>query len=230
MSDVLLIDTDVLIDAGRGVSEAVTVLQQAATRGALAVSVVTEMELIVGCRNSRELDTLTRFLTRFSILYLDRSASEQAAQLLRQYRLSHNLLIPDALIVAEPNGAGKTTFALEYVTAYPRAFLSADAIAQRLRPAAPTEARVQAGRVFFAELGALIRSGESFVVESTLAGLGYGRVLERLKQAGYTVTIAFVFVESTAACNGIIHYERPDGTLTTEDPYDEWQQFIKEQT
>ena len=35
VSDVLLIDTDVLIDAGRGISEAVIVLQQAAERGAL---------------------------------------------------------------------------------------------------------------------------------------------------------------------------------------------------
>ncbi len=28
---------------------------------------------------------------------------------------------------------------------------------------------------------------------------------------------------------GTIYYERPDGTLTMEDPYEEWQQFIKEQ-
>lgn len=100
VSDVLLIDTDVLIDAGHGIPEAVTVLEQAAARGDLAISVVTEMELIVGCRNRRELEVLTRFLARFAILYLDRTASEQAAQLLRQYRLSHNLLIADALIAA----------------------------------------------------------------------------------------------------------------------------------
>ena len=97
----------------------------------------------------------------------------------------------EALIVAGPNGAGKTTFAEEYVAVYPRPFLSADAIAQRLSPARPAQARLQAGRAFFAELDALIRSGESFVVESTLAGLGYGRILERLKAVGYTVTIAF---------------------------------------
>ncbi len=27
---------------------------------------------------------------------------------------------------------------------------------------------------------------------------------------------------------GTIYYERPDGSLTTEDPYEEWQRFIKE--
>ncbi len=106
----------------------------------------------------------------------------------------------EALIVAGPNGAGKTTFAEEYVAEHPRPFLSADAIAQRLRPAQPAQARLQAGRAFFAELDALIRTGESFVVESTLEGLGYGRILERLKEEGYIVTIAFVFVASSASC------------------------------
>ncbi len=106
----------------------------------------------------------------------------------------------EALIVAGPNGAGKTTFAEEYVAVYPRVFLSADAIAQRLSPEKPTQAWLQAGRAFFAELDALIRTGESFVVESTLAGLGYGRILERLKEVSYTVTIAFLFLESQASC------------------------------
>ena len=75
-------------------------LQQAADRGALAISVITEMELIVGCQNRNELEVLTRFLDRFTILHLERTASEHAAGLLRQYRLSHNLLSPDALIAA----------------------------------------------------------------------------------------------------------------------------------
>ncbi len=63
---------------------------------------------------------------------------------------------------------------------YPRVFLSADAIAQRLSPAQPARARVQAGRLFFAALDALIRAGEHFVVEATLAGVGYGRIIEQM--------------------------------------------------
>lgn len=106
----------------------------------------------------------------------------------------------EALIVAGPNGAGKTTFAEEYVAAYPRPFLSADAIARRLNPSQPSAARLQAGRIFFEELDALIRSGQDFVVESTLAGRGAGRMLVRLQRAGYTVTIAFVFLASPGAC------------------------------
>ncbi len=36
-------------------------------------------------------------------------------------------------------------------------------------------------------------------------------------------------VPNVYSINGTIYYERPDGTLTMEDPYEEWQQFIKEQ-
>ncbi|NBC16157.1 MAG: AAA family ATPase [Bacteroidetes bacterium] len=106
----------------------------------------------------------------------------------------------EALIVAGPNGAGKTTFARAYVAEQPRPFLSADAIAAQLRPDDPTAARVDAGRVFFTELNTHIHSGESFVVESTLAGRGVQRIIARLHQAGYTVTIAFLFLASPAAC------------------------------
>ncbi len=36
-------------------------------------------------------------------------------------------------------------------------------------------------------------------------------------------------VPNVYSINATIYYERPDGTLTMEDPYEEWQQFIKEQ-
>ena len=58
------------------------------------------MELIVGCRNDAELYQLDSFLDLFQILRLTRDISEIAVALLRQYRLSHGLLIPDALIAA----------------------------------------------------------------------------------------------------------------------------------
>ena len=58
------------------------------------------MELIVGCRNKAELRDLGRFLERFRVLKIDDAVSELAVALLRQYRLSHGLLIPDALIAA----------------------------------------------------------------------------------------------------------------------------------
>jgi predicted nucleic acid-binding protein len=39
-------------------------------------------------------------LQRFQLLRLNEQACDQAVELLRQYRLSHGLLIPDAMIAA----------------------------------------------------------------------------------------------------------------------------------
>lgn len=58
------------------------------------------MELIVGCRNKDELEALAQFLDRFSIIHLTPDISEIAVDLLNTYRLSHGLLIPDALIAS----------------------------------------------------------------------------------------------------------------------------------
>jgi predicted nucleic acid-binding protein len=96
----VLIDTDVLIDAGRGVSVALDVLNDASSHHDLAVSAISQMELIVGCRDKAELRALDRFLDRFSVVAPSGAVSEKAVELLRAYRLSHGLLIPDALIAA----------------------------------------------------------------------------------------------------------------------------------
>jgi predicted nucleic acid-binding protein len=58
------------------------------------------MELIVGCRDKTELQTLAKFLARFQILKLNEQISAKSVELLNQYRLSHGLLIADALIAA----------------------------------------------------------------------------------------------------------------------------------
>jgi predicted nucleic acid-binding protein len=56
--------------------------------------------LIVGCRDKTELQTLAKFLARFQILKLTEQISVKSVELLNQYRLSHGLLIADALIAA----------------------------------------------------------------------------------------------------------------------------------
>ena len=96
----LIVDTDILIDAGRNVNEAVNCLQQIEQRFSVAISSVTQMELIIGCRNKNELRSLEEFIERFHIISLDEQISDTAIDLLKQYRLSHGLLIADALIAA----------------------------------------------------------------------------------------------------------------------------------
>ena len=100
MADFVIVDTDILIDVGRGVSQAITCLQKTESQASLAVSVVTQMELFVGCRNKVELQQVERFLKRFIILKLTEQVSDTAVELLRKHRLSHGLLIADGLIAA----------------------------------------------------------------------------------------------------------------------------------
>jgi predicted nucleic acid-binding protein len=100
MASLIVIDTDVLIDAARNIDTAVQCLEQIQARTGLAISVVTQMELIIGCRNKQEFRSLERFLARFQIIPIDEYMSLKAVDLLTQYRLSHGLLIADALIAA----------------------------------------------------------------------------------------------------------------------------------
>ena len=96
----IIIDTDILIDAGRCVDEALNCLQQVEDKFSAAVSSVTQMELIVGCRDKNELSSLEHFLERFQIISLNEHISDTATDLLKKYRLSHGLLIADSLIAA----------------------------------------------------------------------------------------------------------------------------------
>jgi predicted nucleic acid-binding protein len=100
LADIVIIDTDILIDVARGNPSATSLLQTLQQTYLLSISSVTEMELIVGCRNNAELHQLDSLLDLFQILRLTRDISEIAVALLREYRLSHGLLIPDALIAA----------------------------------------------------------------------------------------------------------------------------------
>ena len=100
MNGLAIVDTDILIDAALQVPEAVDCLDRIERESALSVSVITEMELLVGCRNKGELGNTQRFLERFRVLTLDPQTCSSAVELLREYRLSHGLAIPDALIAA----------------------------------------------------------------------------------------------------------------------------------
>jgi hypothetical protein len=100
MADVVVMDTGILIDVSRGNEKAIVYLQNLTTNGSLAVSLITQMELLVGCRNKQETVLLDKFLKRFQIIKLNEAISMIAVDLLRQYRLSHGLLMPDALIAA----------------------------------------------------------------------------------------------------------------------------------
>ena len=94
-----LIDTDILIDAARGLAAARTFLtgQQAA---GIRISIISAMELVRGSRNARELAQVQGFLQHFTTLPVNATISQTAYSLMTSFFLSHGLLIPDALIAA----------------------------------------------------------------------------------------------------------------------------------
>ena len=105
----------------------------------------------------------------------------------------------NAMIIAGPNGSGKTTFVTEYLRESEISeYISADAIAERLvsSPEEMDSVKIQAGRLFFQEIYQLIEAEKDFIVEVTLSGKGFSRIISQLKRAGYTVAIVFIFLKS----------------------------------
>jgi len=97
----LLLDTTVLIDLSRGNDLAADFIDhQRASDVLLAVSVVSAMELVVGCRNKAEVTQAEKLIADFALLQMNPSLSAQAYAWLLNYSKSHGLLIPDTLNAA----------------------------------------------------------------------------------------------------------------------------------
>ena len=106
----------------------------------------------------------------------------------------------ELIVVAGPNGAGKSTYAIEFLSSRPLPFLSADSIAAELSPDDPTTARIQAGRLLAQRVDGHLKEHTSFVIESTLSGRVAARLLVRAREAGYDITLVFLFLDSVETC------------------------------
>ena len=96
----LLLDTHILIDAGRNIADATNFLLRCSQSYSLAISSITHMELLIGCMNKSQLRNTERFVNRFDKIKLSEPITDRALTLLRHYNLSHGLLPADALIAA----------------------------------------------------------------------------------------------------------------------------------
>ena len=105
---------------------------------------------------------------------------------------------PTCWIIAEPNGAGKTTFALDYLpnVAGCRHYLNADLIASGIAPPDPGRAALTAGRLFLREISQRIDERLDFVFETTLSGLTYQPLIERLKDENWRVERIYLMLPS----------------------------------
>lgn len=106
--------------------------------------------------------------------------------------------MPTCWVIAGPNGAGKTTFALRYLRllAGCQRFINADLIAAGLSPLAPERELAAASRLFFAEIEQAIANREDFAFETTLAGRGYLRVIDRLRADGWRIELVYLALPS----------------------------------
>ncbi|NLG12830.1 MAG: type II toxin-antitoxin system VapC family toxin [Lentisphaerae bacterium] len=98
----MLFDTDVIIWAFRGNSEAQHEINNAKPR---QISIITYMELLQGARNKHEQKHIKQFLKAmsFEVLPITANISHRAAILIEEYALKAGLNISDALIFATAN-------------------------------------------------------------------------------------------------------------------------------
>ena len=92
----ILVDSNILIRFSRGDNEAARWL--IANDGNLLISVITELELLVGSRDKRHLKEIKTFLSRFPVIDITPEISRRASELIEDYYLSHNVQIADSLI------------------------------------------------------------------------------------------------------------------------------------
>lgn len=101
-------------------------------------------------------------------------------------------------VIAGCNGAGKTTASF---TVLPemlkcREFVNADEIAAGISPFNPEGVAIQAGRLMIDRIIHLLKEGETFAFETTLATRSYVKLIQQAKKRGYFVTLLFFSLSS----------------------------------
>jgi predicted nucleic acid-binding protein len=95
----ILCDTNILIHAFNGKTNTIQELNNIGYPN-IVISSVTVMELLQGMGNKTELAQMKKKLKYFDLIHFDDLISEKAIELIENFRLSHNLQIPDAIIGA----------------------------------------------------------------------------------------------------------------------------------
>ncbi len=96
-------------------------------------------------------------------------------------------------IIAGCNGAGKTTASFTMLPEMLdcREFVNADEIAAGLSPFNPEGVAIQAGRLMIERIIQLLKDGESFAFETTLATRSYVKLIHQARKRGYFVPLLF---------------------------------------
>jgi tRNA(fMet)-specific endonuclease VapC len=107
----ILCDTNIIIEFLKGNS---VIVEQLRVIGQtqIAVSAITQAELLFGARDRRELQSLQKMLLSVQVSPVTPAISDRFIQLIASYSLSHRLAIPDALIAATAIEYGMSLYTL----------------------------------------------------------------------------------------------------------------------
>jgi predicted nucleic acid-binding protein len=97
--ELILCDTNIFISWFRGDLETLTRIKLIGLENILIPS-ITVMELLQGTRNKTESMQLKKKLKAYHVIHFNEITSKFTIELIEQFRLSHGLLIPDAIIAA----------------------------------------------------------------------------------------------------------------------------------
>lgn len=100
MAQLVIIDTDILIDFSLDRPDAIQTMVLLEDQFILSISVITAMELYAGCRSKKDLKRVDELLIDVHIEFVTKSISKKAFDLMKEFRSSYGVEINDMLIAA----------------------------------------------------------------------------------------------------------------------------------
>jgi len=106
--------------------------------------------------------------------------------------------MPRLYIISGCNGSGKTTASY---TLLPELFdcfqfVNSDEFAKSLSPFDPSAASISASRYMVLKIQYLLNRGQDFCIETTLATRSLMKTIEKAREAGYSVTLLYFWLNS----------------------------------
>ena len=106
--------------------------------------------------------------------------------------------MPRLYIISGCNGAGKTTASYSLLPEMLNCtqFVNSDEFAKGLSPFNPEKVSIQASRYMLMKIRYLLKRNQDFAVETTLATRSLLKTVQMAQNAGYTVTLLYLWLNS----------------------------------